>query len=102
MGGSQDIRRVQDVVAARFGVPAGDLVSHRRSRDLVIPRLIAVYLSRTLCEAPYEQIGQEFGGRDRTIVQMYCRTISRRMDEDADFASLIREVAQCIVGTDKL
>lgn len=92
MGQQDKIKSVQAAVSKRFGVTLRDLVSQKRSRDVVIPRLIAVYLSRTMSDATEETIGEAFGGRDHTIIRMYCRAISRRLAEDTAFAAMLREI----------
>jgi chromosomal replication initiator protein len=71
------IEDVKSVVATYFDVSVEDLASHRRTSRLQIPRIVAVYMSRQHSGAAPEDIGRAFGGRDRTIVEMYCRTIER-------------------------
>lgn len=96
MGQRDDIRRVQAAVSKKFGVTVPDMVSRRRHRNIVMPRLIAVYLSRTLSGVSEATIGEAFGGRDYTVVRMYCRSIGRRVAEDKAFAAMIQELKSSI------
>ncbi|MBK8277145.1 MAG: hypothetical protein IPK92_15330 [Nitrospira sp.] len=42
--------------------------SRRRSKTLVHPRQIAMYLCRELTDASYPEIGRQFGGKDHTTI----------------------------------
>ena len=59
--------RVEDIlriVAKHYGVSRADLLSSRRTANVVRPRQIAMYLSRQLTESSLNAIGEAFGGRD--------------------------------------
>jgi chromosomal replication initiation ATPase DnaA len=60
-----------------FGISAVDLVSARRSSDIVHPRQIAMYLAATLTTRSLPEIGRNFGGRDHTTVLYAKRKIDR-------------------------
>ncbi|MEN2361424.1 chromosomal replication initiator protein DnaA [Levilactobacillus brevis] len=59
---------IQDRVAKYFDVSLKDLKGKKRKKDIVMPRQIAMYLSRELTEASLPRIGNEFGGKDHTTV----------------------------------
>ena len=52
----------------RFGVRAAELKSSRRTRSLVQPRMLAMFLSRKHTQAAYSEIGEFFGGRNHSTV----------------------------------
>ena len=60
--------RVQDVVAAEWGVTPEALISKRRSRELLEPRQVAMYLCREMLGMTLGAIGEAFGGRDHSTV----------------------------------
>lgn len=59
---------VQDRVAKYFHVTVSDLKGKKRVKAIVMPRQIAMYLSRELTENSLPKIGSEFGGKDHTTV----------------------------------
>jgi chromosomal replication initiation ATPase DnaA len=62
------IHRIQAIVCADFGVTRIDMLSARRTADIVRPRQIAMYLARHLTRKGLPEIGRRFGGRDHTTV----------------------------------
>jgi chromosomal replication initiator protein len=83
-------------VCGRYRLRSLDIRSARRSRDVVRPRQIAMYLSKhlTLCSLP--QIGRFYGGRDHSTVIHAIRKINDLRlalpDLDADVRDLIRDL----------
>jgi len=59
---------IQRCTAEEFGVSLGDLKTKRRNKTIVLPRQIAMYLSRELTELSLPEIGEFFGGKDHTTV----------------------------------
>ena len=62
------IRQIQDAVAQMFGLSTEELRTETRSREVAIPRQIAMYLAKQLTDASLSEIGQEFGGKHHTTV----------------------------------
>ena len=73
---------VQEVVARRFQMKVSELKSKRRTKMLVYPRQIAMFLSRELTDASFPEIGREFGGKDHTTIIHACRQIEKAVDKD--------------------
>ena len=59
---------VQRCVAEEFGVTLQDLKTRRRNKNIVLPRQVAMYLSRELTDLSLPEIGGFFGGKDHTTV----------------------------------
>ncbi len=57
-----------DTVAEHFGVTPEDIVSNKRSSEVVIPRQIVMYLCRHLLDIPLKSIGSYIGNRDHSTV----------------------------------
>ncbi|MFA5010139.1 MAG: chromosomal replication initiator protein DnaA [Patescibacteria group bacterium] len=55
-------------VIVHFNIKKEDLTGRQRTREIVVPRQILVYLLREEVEMPYKQIGGELGGRDHTTI----------------------------------
>jgi len=73
---------VQDVVAKNFHVKVAELKSKRRTKTVVHPRQIAMYLCRELTDASFPEIGREFGGKDHTTIIHACRQIEKALEKD--------------------
>jgi chromosomal replication initiation ATPase DnaA len=76
------IADIQEAVARHFGVTVIDIVSARRTADVVWPRQIAVYLARTLTTKSLPEIGRAFGGRDHSTSLHAIRKVARRLEVD--------------------
>ena len=55
-------------VLEEFDVPASELHSRRRTRSVVLPRQICMYLARLHTTLSLAEIGRFFGGRDHSTV----------------------------------
>ena len=71
-------------VAEHFKLRPNDLKSKKRSRVFSVPRQIAMYLSRTVGNASYPEIGAKFGGKDHTTVIYACRKVENSRGDDLD------------------
>jgi len=61
-------KEILKIVATHFNITLSALEGPRRSKPLVIPRHLAMYVLRTDHHLPLEEIGSLFGGRDHTTV----------------------------------
>ncbi len=77
---------IQKGTAAWFSLSKDDLLSRRKTRNIVRPRQIAMYLAKTLTSCSLPMIGQRFDGRDHTTVIHAVKTITRLMNDDPSFA----------------
>jgi chromosomal replication initiator protein len=76
------IEDIQRIVARHYNVSRQELVSNRRTRVIVKPRQIAMYLSKTLTPRSFPEIGRRFGGRDHTTVLHAVRKIEELISGD--------------------
>lgn len=77
------IEDIQEAVGSKYHVKIADLKSRRRSKTLVHPRQIAMYLCRELTDASFPEIGRQFGGKDHTTIIHACRQISKAKESDS-------------------
>ena len=80
------IEDIQKVVSRHYNVSKADLLSSRRTRTIVRPRQIAMYLSKTLTPRSLPEIGRRFGGRDHTTVLHAVRKVEEMMQGDQHLA----------------
>ena len=62
------IKDIQSVVSKYYQISLVDLKGKKRVKSIVLPRQIAMYLSRELTSNSLPKIGAEFGGKDHTTV----------------------------------
>lgn len=60
------VETIQKTVCAHYGISIMDMLSERRTKILVRPRHVAMYLAKELTLQSLPQIGRRFGGRDHT------------------------------------
>ena len=83
------IEEIQRVVARQYNVSRADLLSSRRTANVVRPRQVAMYLAKTLTLRSLPEIGRRFGGRDHTTVLHAVRKIENLVNNDAALAEEI-------------
>jgi chromosomal replication initiator protein len=77
------VEDIQRVVSRHYNVPRSDLLSNRRTRIIVRPRQVAMYLAKMMTPRSLPEIGRRFGGRDHTTVLHAVRKIEGQMGTDA-------------------
>ena len=73
-------------VARHYNIRLEEMHSKRRSRNIVLPRQVAMFLAKNLTSNSYPEIGQHFGGRDHTTVMHAVNKVESMMNEDATMA----------------
>jgi chromosomal replication initiator protein len=84
--------RIEDIlkiVSRHYKVPRNELLSARRSRDVVRPRQIAMFLAKALTSRSLPEIGRRFGGRDHTTVLHSVRKVESMMKDDIELCQEI-------------
>ena len=76
------IDEIQRIVSKHYGVSRSDILSSRRTRSIVRPRQIAMFLSKQLTSRSLPEIGRRFGDRDHTTVLHAVRKITGMIDGD--------------------
>ena len=82
---------IRDTVARRWKVRPDALVSKRRTKDLTVPRQVAMYLIKEVLDTSLVQIGEVFGGRDHSTVIHSIRKIEQEMEVDSAFRREVEE-----------
>ena len=83
------IEDIQRVVARQYNVSRADLLSSRRTANVVRPRQVAMYLAKLLTLRSLPEIGRRFGGRDHTTVLHAVRKIENLVTTDSTLAGEI-------------
>lgn len=86
------IASIQQKVSKYYQTTVAELKGKKRVRAIVLPRQIAMYLSRELTNSSLPKIGKEFGGKDHTTVLHAHEKIEKQMDEDTELRAEIEEI----------
>jgi chromosomal replication initiator protein len=81
--------RIRELVARRWRVRADALASKRRTKDVTVPRQVAMYLMKETLGMSLARIGELFGGRDHSTVIHSIRKVEEQMEHDPDFRAQV-------------
>lgn len=87
---------IQEAVARYYNIKPDDLKTKKRTRAVVYPRQIAMYLTRELTDLSLPKIGEYFGGRDHTTVLHACEKITTELQSDLTLQGIITEITNKI------
>lgn len=90
------IESIQKAVSEHFRIPDGMLQAKTRKKEVVLPRQVAMYLSKRLTNNSLKTIGLHFGGRDHSTVIHACQTIEDRVKENPQLGDLIERIVRSI------
>jgi chromosomal replication initiator protein len=93
-----DSQAVLDAVARRFELGVDEIKGGSRSREVVVPRQIAMYLCREIVRASLPMIGKTFGGKDHSTVIHSCKKVEAQLAIDSRFAALVEQLVREITG----
>jgi len=86
------IENIQKTICDHFHLKMGDLKSKRRTRNIALPRQMAMYLCRKYTSTSFPVIGDKFGGRDHSTVIHASKTIEKRIQDDPFMQSTIESL----------
>jgi hypothetical protein len=89
---SYQIRDIQDAVCDFYSIHFADLISARRTADIVRPRQVAMYLCKVLTPRSLPAIGRMFGDRDHTTVLHATRKIVNKVQSDQALRDAVGEI----------
>ncbi len=91
------IENIKKIVCEYFKINIHEMLSQRRSRYLVRPRQIAMYLTKNLTSKSLPDIGREFSGRDHTTVIHSVKTIDKLKARDEEISKAIEKLKNKIL-----
>ena len=84
--------RIIHMVASAFNITEDDLLGRTRTKDVALPRQVAMYLMREESDASLPQIGSSLGGRDHTTVMYACDKIADMIERDDRFRRQVFQI----------
>ena len=88
--------QIQRVVAEHFGLKISDMKAKKRTKEVALPRQIAMYLSKQLTSLSLSDIGKNFGGKDHATVIYACKQIEDKRSKDEVFNRMIEILSRKI------
>jgi chromosomal replication initiator protein len=92
--------RIREVVAGQWGVKPEGLASKRRTKDLTVPRQVAMFLIKEILDTPLVAIGEVFGGRDHSTVIHSIRKVEEQVEFDSAFAARVVAARELLIGSE--
>jgi len=91
-------QKVIEMVAREFALTVDQLLGRDRTREVALPRQVAMYLLRKEVNASLPQIGEVLGGRDHTTVMYAIDKIADNIERDANLRKRVVNIKQQLYG----
>ncbi len=85
---------IMNVTANFFQVSSADLISKKRSKEIVEPRQIAMYLCRSLINMTFSDIGSAFGGKNHATVMHAYEKTKQALEKDPIFQEKVASISE--------
>ncbi|GIW69285.1 MAG: chromosomal replication initiator protein DnaA [Patescibacteria group bacterium] len=91
-----NINEILKAVCNYYSVKIPDIKGKRRTKDLVIPRQVAMFLIKEMTDTPFMAIGDFLGGRDHTTIMHGVRTIEEEVKKSGRIKQDVVNVKQTL------
>lgn len=83
---------IQKIVCEYFGLKLTDIKAKKRTKEVTLPRQIAMYIIKQLTDMSLSDIGKGFGGKDHATVIYACKQIEEKRAKDEAFNRMIENL----------
>ncbi len=90
--------QIIETVCNYFDITKQDIIGKKKSKDVVEPRMIAIYLISEILEIPLVSIGKIFGGRDHTTIMHSRDKISDQLKTSHKIQSFVSEIKKMLTS----
>lgn len=90
------VDKIQKVITTHFNIKLSDLKSKKRTKTVVVPRQMAMFLCRELLKMSFPEIGRVFGGKDHSTVIYACNMIEKQKEKDSNLGFLLEDITKKI------
>lgn len=87
---------IQKAVCEHFGLKVSEIKAKKRTKEVALPRQIAMYLSKQLTSLSLSDIGKNFGGKDHATVIYACKQVEDKRAKDEVFNRMIESLLRKI------
>ena len=85
-------RNIIQIVCSQFDITYDEIVGKRRSRDIAVPRQVAMYLVRTLTDHSFPKIGELFGGRHYSTVMHDVEKVAQEVKTNSETKEMVEDL----------
>lgn len=86
------VETIQKTVCDFFNIKPSDLKAKRRTKNIALPRQVAMYLCRKYTSTSFPAIGSLFGGRDHSTAIHASKTIEKRIKDDPQIRATVEKL----------
>ena len=79
-----------------YGISQADITGKKKSKDIVEPRMIAIYLIVELLDMPLTAVGKLFGGRDHTTIIHARDKITEQLKTNNKIRTIVGEIKNLV------
>lgn len=83
------VEHIMKTVCEYFGLKMQDIKARKRTKEVALPRQIAMYLSKQLTGGSLSDIGKNMGGKDHATVIYACKQVEDKKSKDENFNRMI-------------
>lgn len=93
------ISLIQRITSEYYGIKLNNVLSKKRTKNIVLARQVAIYLTRELTDHSFPEIGGAFGGKDHTTIMHSFNKIKDKLKNDKGLKSSIDNLSLQIKNT---
>ncbi|MEW6584935.1 MAG: chromosomal replication initiator protein DnaA [Nitrospirota bacterium] len=90
--------QIQKVVSEHFAIKLSEIKARKRTKEIALPRQIAMYLSKQLTGLSLSDIGKNFGGKDHATVIYACKQVEDKRTRDEVFDRMVESLIRKMKG----
>lgn len=88
--------QIQKIICEHFSIKLADIKAKKRTKEVALPRQIAMYLCKQLTNLSLGDIGKNFGGKDHATVLYACKQIEEKKAKDEIFNRMVENLLRKI------
>lgn len=92
------VEQILKAVSDCFGIKHQEMKSKKRTKEIAMPRQVAMYISKQITNCSLSDIGKNFGGKDHATVIYACKQVEERRSRDEDLNRTIESLINRIKG----
>jgi chromosomal replication initiator protein len=93
------IDRIINEVARTYNVMPGDIRSPKRSANISTARQVCAYVIREITQIPYNEIGEELGGRDHSTIVYQMKQAEANIAKNPRYQETVEDIIKNIRGS---
>ncbi|KJR43293.1 chromosomal replication initiator protein DnaA [Candidatus Magnetoovum chiemensis] len=86
------IEQIQKTVSEFYSIKVVDIKARKRTKEITMPRQVAMYLAKNYTDLSLEDIGKAFGGKGHATVIYACKQVEGRIESDESFKKIIEQL----------